>query len=44
MEFEESFKMEISDEDAQKIASVGDMVAYIEQHTTKAAQSSFAGL
>ena len=37
MEFEESFKMEISDEDAQKIASVGDAVAYIEQHTTKAA-------
>ena len=36
MEFEESFKMEISDEDAQKIASVGDAVAYIEQHTTKA--------
>lgn len=33
MEFEESFKMEISDEDAQKIATVGDAVAYIEQHT-----------
>lgn len=32
MEFEETFKMEISDEDAQKIASVGDAVAYIESH------------
>ena len=33
MEFEETFKMEISDEDAQKIATVGDAVAYIEAHT-----------
>jgi acyl carrier protein len=33
MEFEETFKMEISDEDAQKITSVGDAVTYIEQHT-----------
>ena len=32
MEFEESFKMEISDDDAQKIATVGDAVAYIEAH------------
>lgn len=32
MEFEETFKMEISDEDAQKIATVGDAVAYIESH------------
>ncbi len=32
MEFEERFKMEISDEDAQKITTVGDAVAYIEQH------------
>ena len=32
MEFEETFKMEISDEDAQKIATVGDAVAYIEAH------------
>lgn len=32
MEFEETFKMEISDEDAQKISTVGDAVAYIEQH------------
>jgi acyl carrier protein len=33
MEFEETFKMEISDEAAQKINTVGDAVAYIEQHT-----------
>ena len=33
MEFEETFKMEISDEDAQKISTVGDAVAYIESHT-----------
>jgi len=32
MEFEESFKMEISDEDAQKIQTVGDAVSYIEAH------------
>jgi acyl carrier protein len=32
MEFEETFKMEISDEDAQKIATVGDAVGYIESH------------
>ena len=32
MEFEETFHMEISDEDAQKIATVGDAVAYIEAH------------
>ena len=37
MEFEETFKMEISDEDAQKITTVGDAVTYIEQHATKAA-------
>jgi acyl carrier protein len=36
MEFEESFKMEISDEDAQKIQTVGDAVSYIEQHTKTA--------
>ena len=33
MEFEETFKMEISDEDAQKISTVGDAVTYIESHT-----------
>jgi acyl carrier protein len=32
MEFEETFKMEISDEDAQKISTVGDAVAYIASH------------
>lgn len=32
MEFEETFKMEISDEDAQKISTVGDAVAYIGSH------------
>ena len=30
MEFEETFKMEISDEDAQKITTVGEAVKYIE--------------
>ncbi|RME06631.1 MAG: acyl carrier protein [Anaerolineae bacterium] len=32
MEFEEAFGSEISDEDAQKITTVGEAVAYIEQH------------
>lgn len=32
MEFEETFKMEISDEDAQKISTVGDAVEYITSH------------
>ncbi len=32
MEFEEQFKREISDEDAQKITTVGDAVSYIESH------------
>lgn len=32
MEFEETFKMEISDEDAQKISTVGDAVTYIANH------------
>jgi acyl carrier protein len=32
MEFEETFKMEISDEDAQKISTVGDAVSYIGSH------------
>ena len=30
MEFEDEFDMEISDEDAEKIATVGDAVNYIE--------------
>ncbi len=32
MAFEEEFGGEISDEDAQKISTVGEAVAYIEQH------------
>ncbi len=32
MEFEEQFKREISDEDAQKITTVGDAVKYIDSH------------
>ena len=32
MELEDEFDMEISDEDAEKISSVGDVVTYIEQH------------
>lgn len=30
MELEDEFDMEISDEDAEKISSVGDAIAYIE--------------
>ncbi|MFQ3568058.1 MAG: acyl carrier protein [Aggregatilineales bacterium] len=32
MAFEEEFGGEISDEDAQKITTVGEAVAYIEEH------------
>jgi acyl carrier protein len=32
MEFEEKFGSTISDEDAQKITTVGEAVTYIEQH------------
>ena len=32
MEFEDTFGGEISDEDAQKISTVGDAVAFLEQH------------
>ncbi|NGP44158.1 acyl carrier protein [Bacillaceae bacterium SIJ1] len=32
MELEDAFDMEISDEDAEKIATVGDAVTYIESH------------
>jgi acyl carrier protein len=32
MAFEEKFGGEISDEDAQKITTVGELVAYIEEH------------
>ncbi len=34
MAFEEEFGGEISDEDAQKITTVGEAVAYIDQHMT----------
>jgi len=32
MAFEDKFGAEISDEDAQKISTVGDVVAYIDKH------------
>ena len=32
MEFEEKFDMNIPDEDAEKIRTVGDAVKYIEEH------------
>ncbi len=32
MELEDEFDMEISDEDAEKIATVGDVVEYINSH------------
>ncbi|HGY91913.1 MAG TPA: acyl carrier protein [Planctomycetes bacterium] len=32
MEFEEAFDINIPDEDAEKIQTVGDAVAYIEKH------------
>lgn len=32
MQLEDEFEMEISDEDAEKIATVGDTVTYIESH------------
>ena len=32
MQVEDEFEMEISDEDAEKIATVGDAVTYIESH------------
>lgn len=32
MELEDEFDMEISDEDAEKISTVGDVVTYIQQH------------
>ena len=32
MEFEEKFDMNIPDEDAEKIKTVGDAVKYIEEH------------
>ncbi len=35
MAFEEEFGGEISDEEAQKIATVGDAVAYLEAHMSE---------
>ncbi len=35
MAFEEKFGGEISDEDAQKISTVGEAVSYIEEHLKK---------
>lgn len=32
MELEDEFDLEISDEDAEKIATVGDVIKYIESH------------
>lgn len=32
MEFEKEFDIKIPDEDAEKIATVGDAIAYIESH------------
>ncbi|MDN4592418.1 acyl carrier protein [Polycladomyces subterraneus] len=32
LELEDEFEMEISDEDAEKISTVGDIIAYIESH------------
>jgi acyl carrier protein len=36
MEFEDAFDMNIPDEDAEKIQTVGDAVNYIKEHTQKA--------
>jgi len=33
MAFEEEFGIEIPDEDAEKILTIGDAVSYIEEHT-----------
>lgn len=33
MALEEEFSLEIPDEDAEKIASVGDAISYIKEHT-----------
>lgn len=33
MEFENQFGIQIPDEDAEKIATVGDAIKYIEEHT-----------
>ena len=35
MEFEKEFEIEIPDEDTQKIATVGDAIAYVEKKLGK---------
>ena len=35
MAFEEEFSVEVPDEDAEKLLSVGDVVKYIEEKTSK---------
>ncbi len=35
MAFEEEFSVEVPDEDAEKLQTVGDVVKYIEEKTTK---------
>ncbi len=35
MEFEDAFDMNIPEEDAEKIQTVGDAVNYIKEHTQK---------
>ncbi len=35
MALEEEYNMEISDEDAEKILTVGDAIEYIKSHTTQ---------
>ncbi len=32
MEFEKAFDIQIPDEDAEKITTVGDAIAYVESH------------
>jgi acyl carrier protein len=39
MALEDEYGIEIPDEDAEKIVTVGDAIRYIEEHIAKAAQS-----
>lgn len=38
MEFEKAFSIEIADEDAQKIATVGDAITYIQENAATPAE------
>ena len=38
MEFEKEFKISIPDDQAEKISTVGDAIAYIKDHAAQAAQ------